>query len=90
MSIHTISHLDIRDKHTLLTSKINSICMRQVARFCLENYTQRDFEYLYSRSTLLKIRGICMFEINKNFDRKLTFELKSVIKYCKSKKKTIY
>ena len=90
MGIHTISHLDIRDKHTLLTSKINSICMRQVARFCLENYTQRDFEYLYSRSALLKIRGICMFEINKNFDRKLTFELKSVIRYFKSKKKTIY
>lgn len=64
--------------------------MRQVARFCLENFTHRDFEYLYSRSALLKIRGICMFEINKNFNRKLVFELKSAIKYFKSKKKTVY
>ena len=64
--------------------------MRQVARFCLENYTQRDFEQLHSRSALLKLHSTCMFEINRDFDKKNTFELKTLMHHFKSKKKHIY
>ena len=59
--------------------------MRQVVRFCLEGFNKRDFEAMYGRSVLLKLRKICVFEINKNFDRKLSFELKSFMKYLKEK-----
>ena len=64
--------------------------MRQVARFCLENLTQNDFKQFYTRSALLKLRSRCMLVVNRDFDRRNAFELKSLIHYLKSKKKHIY
>ena len=69
--------------------KINSICMRQVIRFCFKDFNDRDFASLYSRSTLLKLRRVCMFEIDKNFDKRLQFTLKAYMSYLKSKKRII-
>ena len=64
--------------------------MRQIARFCLENLTQNDFKQFYTRSALLKLRSRCMLVVNRDFDRRNTFELKSLIHYLKSKKKHVY
>ena len=50
--------------------------MRQVIRFCLKDFNDRDFASLYNRSTLLKLRKICVFEIDRNFDRKLQLKKK--------------
>ena len=63
--------------------------MRQVIRFCLKDFNDRDFASLYNRSTLLKLRKICVFEIDRNFDRKLQFTLKAYMSYLKSKKRII-
>lgn len=68
----------------------NLICMRQVARFCLDDFTQRDFEYLYTRAALLKIRSTCMFVVNRSFNKKFVFELKSLMNHYRLKKKHIY
>ena len=63
--------------------------MRQVTRFRLKDFTDRDFESLYSRSALLKLRRICVLEIDRDFNKKLTFTLKAYISYLKSKKKVV-
>lgn len=63
--------------------------MRQVTRFRLKDFTDRDFESLYSRSVLLKLRRICVLEIDRDFNKKLTFTLKAYISYLKSKKKVV-
>ena len=69
--------------------EIDSICMRQVTRFRLKDFTDRDFESLYSRSVLLKLRRICVLEIDRDFNKKLAFTLKAYISYLKSKKKIV-
>lgn len=63
--------------------------MRQVIRFCLRDFNDRDFALLYGRSTLLKLRRVCLFEIDKNFDKKLAFTLKAYMSYLKSKKRIV-
>lgn len=63
--------------------------MRQVTRFRLKDFTDRDFASLYGRSVLLKLRRICVFEIDKDFNKKLAFTLKAYISYLKSKKKIV-
>ena len=63
--------------------------MRQVTRFRLKDFTDRDFASLYGRSVLLKLRRICVFEIDEDFNKKLAFTLKAYISYLKSKKKIV-